>query len=453
MSLLGTLIMNPMYAEDVTRYISARDFYTEKHQVIFSAIQAITKDTKAKSGVAECSVLQVYHHLQTKQTLNLCGGGDYIQCLADNGQLAETWPHFARMIRNYATVRRFCDLCDQMLHTAKAGKYATSDETEKFLSTAQRAFVKATAPLPDPNLILESGSSIVVDRLEKIKTGKINTIGTPWKEVDQLIQPFLPGSIVLLSGAPGSAKSFLALQLVSHMITTGVHADILALESGRQYHLTRRLAQVSGEASITSVDWVAKNSERAMMLHSKYADHLELIGQHVYDATDITHRGVMDWTLTRMKSGARLVCIDPITMSVGDGKIWEADRYLMAELSAAAKEYRCSILLVTHPKTQSASDRKAAPDQGDMAGGAAYARFSTSSFTLVKHKERMKYRTRDGQEEKATHYLFIGKARDGSGSGKFGMIFDQQSLTFKDGYLVKDEIGVAETDDDLSRRF
>jgi len=445
MSVLGCIMQNPDYAGSITRYVAARDFYEEKHQTIYNAIQAIVRDTKAQSGVAECSALQLFQYLETKQTLDLCGGSEYLEQLLNYGAIGETWPHYARKVRDYAAIRRLCDLCDQVKFKACIGSFATSQETEDFLGKASRYFARATAPLPDPNLILESGANVVEDRLSKIESGEIHNIGTPWPEVDHYTQPFLPGSVVVLSGEPGSAKSFFVLQMVSHMITHDVHADLLALESGRTYHLTRALAQVSGVSDLTLIQWVATHAQQAKELHAQHAAHLEQLGQHIYEAKSITYRGVVDWVSTRMKAGARLVVIDPITIASREGrKVDEADLDLMNELKDLAKEHRASVLLVTHPPKLSAGDRKASPHQNDMAGGAAFSRFSMANFTLARHskpREAKVYIQGGDTDIVASHYLYIGKARDGSRSGLFALNLDPQSITFKYGFLVKEDLG------------
>jgi replicative DNA helicase len=441
MYLLGCIIMEPEYAEDVAKFINGSDFANTKHQVIYDAVQAITKDTKKQSGTPNCDPVQLVAYLETKGTYALCGGPKYIESLIECRCTGGTVQHHARRIRDFAQLRRIAEMNERITHQIRTGTFATTSDTEAFLRRASKSYQRACAPMPDPNLILESGNSLVVDRINKIKSGEINTVKTPWLQIDKYIQPFLPGSVVVLSGAPGSSKSFFALELISYMLENGTDADLLALESGRQYHLTRRLAQVSGESRLTSIDWVSKNADTAMNLQAQYADRLELLGQHLYEAEEITYRHVTEWVIGRMKAGARLVCIDPITLATKEGKVWEADQSIMLELIQAAKEYKASVLIVTHPPKPNASHRNGPPDQGDMAGGAAFSRFSTSSFILVRLKTPRKVICHDNHKHVATHFLYIGKARDGSGSGMFAMIFDQQSLTFKLGVLVKEDKG------------
>jgi replicative DNA helicase len=445
MSLLGCMILEPTVAGEVPRYVTGKDFSHTKHQVIYDALQAIAKDTKEQTGTPEYDLTQLVTYLRVKETLELCGGESYMLALANGVAVHTSWPNYARTVRNHAAVRRLCELCEQVVFKARAGSFATSAETEQFLGRASRYFAKATAPLPDPNLILESGKSVVEERLEQIASGKIHNVGTPWPDIDYFTQPFLPGSVVVLSGEPGSAKSFFVLQMVSHMIEHGIDADLLALESGRTYHLTRRLAQVSGVSDITLVAWVASHPEQAKALHAQHAEHLELIGQHIFEAKAITYRGVVDWVSTRMKAGARLVVVDPITIASREGrKVDEADLDLMNELKDLAKEHWASVLLVTHPPKLSAGDRKASPHQNDMAGGAAFSRFSMANFTLARHskpREAKVYIQGGDTDIVASHYLYIGKARDGSRSGLFALNLDPQSITFKYGLLVKEDIG------------
>jgi hypothetical protein len=454
MYLLGFLIMEPAYVEDVGKYITGKDFAHTKHQVLFEAIQQITKDTKAQSGDAHCDPVLLVSYLETKQMYALCGGQDYIGSLVDCRATVANFQHHARKIRDYAQLRRIAEMNDRFSHQIRTGAIAITKDTTAFLRHASRSYQQACEPMRDPNLILESGPTLVMDHVDTAERGEYRTAPTPWPVVDNLTQPFLPGSVVLLCGAPGSAKSYMALQIVAGLLDRGYYADLMALESGRRYHIIRRMVQITGDNRLGNAMFVEHNGPLVRHYCKQHEEHLTLLGQHLYSEKDITYRGVVDWAITRFKAGSRLVCIDPITKARGEsGKAWNDDKQLMTELEAAAVEYRASVLMVIHPKVTTAAERKGPPSQDDMAGGAAFSRFCTANFTLVKHAKPHTIRV-SGKEadtkESATHFVYVGKARDGSGCGMFGMTFNPNTLTFEGGAVVKQDLGEKEEVDTWS---
>ena len=106
-----------------------------------------------------------------------------------------------------------------------------------------------------------------------------------------------------------------------------------------------------------------------------------------------------------------------------------------------ARQFDCSVVLVTHPR----KGVKGGTHMEDMAGGAAYARFSQTILWLTSHNPPREIQVYDSggfvsgglQADKT---LGIRKSRNGRGCGAtIGYTFSGKSLSFDEVGVIADE--------------
>lgn len=286
-------------------------------------------------------------------------------------------------------------------------------------------------------------------RLKGIACGFIATIPSPFPELDRLVQPTLPGSITLLCGDPGSSKSLLTIQLFGYLIRANIHADLYELESDRTYHAMRYLAQRSGVAPITRIDWTQQNPDHAKAIIDNYRGEVAALGEHLFDCIDgdIGYRGLLAWVKQRCEAGARLIGIDPITVADPEGPPWVADRQFIAALGKILRHHGCAAWIVTHPK----KGKSNAPSFDDLAGGAAWARFTNAVLWLKRPNEPEMVKLACGSIVACNRTLRVVKARDGVVSGvDFAVDFSNTALTFSELGLVKERLDCSVPEQDVN---
>ncbi len=282
-----------------------------------------------------------------------------------------------------------------------------------------------------------SGASSDSMRLLEDKiSGKYKAVNWPWDKVSKLSRSLLPGTVTVLCGSPGSNKSFLTLEAAAHWFAEGVPLSLYELEEDRTYHLDRAIAQVAGNAQITDPDWIMAHPSEARLEYERRKEWLDKFGSIISEAPDklVTLKEISDWIDARAQAGSRLIIIDPISATEATQRQWADDLVFIMRSKMTARKYGCSILLVMHPRKGKISG---APGLDDLAGGAAYQRFSQNVMWLERLEELTQIQV-DGRPKVATHLLKILKTRNGPGSGaNLGYLFNAQTLRFTEIGLVE----------------
>lgn len=274
--------------------------------------------------------------------------------------------------------------------------------------------------------------------IEDSIAGKREAIDWPWPQVSKLTRALLPKTVTLICGEPGAAKSFGLLQALAHWHENGKKVAVFELEEDRAYHLTRALVQKSEKGGLFDPDWIKTNPEEAMGIFNENKDFLDVFGRCIYAAPDkqVTLSDLVGWVEARAKDGCRIIAIDPVTAAASEELTWVVDSEFMFRIKAIAREYGASIVLVTHPR----KGRKSAVGLDELAGGAAYQRFSQCVIWFERHKQpktvNIEYPVgRSVAEINWTCHLI--KARNGPGHGlDIGFVFHGESVKFAEQGLI-----------------
>jgi hypothetical protein len=275
--------------------------------------------------------------------------------------------------------------------------------------------------------------------IEDMISGRRENIKWPWSRLSSLAKALLPGTVAIICGNVGASKSFMLLQSTAHWYECNVKSAVYELEEDRDYHLSRCLAQKTETAGLTDDEWVKINPEKARALYAEYRNWLDRFGACVYAKSDTqpTLEQLIEWVRDRAKAGCRVIAIDPITVAAHKGRnTWDEDNSFLHNIKHIAVDYKCSVVLVTHP-IKSVS----LPDVTQLAGGAAYQRFAQTIIWLERHDEKTsKVSTLVGTtaiDHNLT--LHILKSRNGKGTGiRLAYSFEKESLTLSErGIIVK----------------
>ena len=280
------------------------------------------------------------------------------------------------------------------------------------------------------------------EKVDAIESGRYRVALTPWPCLGNLSKAFLPGSIVVLCGPPGSTKSLMVTQALAFWWHTGEKAALYSLEEDMAFHAHRILAQETGDARLADSDWAKLNMATVKRRMREMKDTLSGIGRTITAAEpgkEVPCPALLDWVHTKAVEGARVIVVDPITaMGDGGGPPWVVAKRFVLGAKMIATRFRTTILLVTHPSKMTGGgngSKSAKPNPfnlGDMAGGAAYGRFTSAVFGLERLQEQpLTVAPGDGTHVSAVcnRSMTILKARDGIGQGlRIGMFFDNQTL-------------------------
>lgn len=269
-------------------------------------------------------------------------------------------------------------------------------------------------------------------RLVEIIEGRWRLIEWPWERVTQLARPTFPGTTTVVVGDPGAGKSLFVLEAFAHWHLQGHRTALCLLEEDLTYHLHRLLAQLDGQASLVDDRWVRAHPDEALQAFDRYRDCIESFGRtlRVAGSEAWSLDQVGDWCVERARAGCAIIGVDPVTRALTSDKRWHDDQRFIWRLDAVGQETGARFILVSHRKQSRA--RGASDGLSDLAGGAAYERFTQTVLSLRKfYPPKMANIMADGRVARISinRSLHLSKTRNGPGEGiEIGFHFDRAGL-------------------------
>ena len=297
----------------------------------------------------------------------------------------------------------------------------------------------------------KSGYQILKERHEAIASGKMRALRSPWGLIDADVRLNLPGTLNVLCGDPGSAKSFLTLQLFMFVLAGGERVSLYELEETKGWHMSRALAQLSGEPRVTDMVYVQNNADRVAILRERWRTELETLGGSMLCPEDhaIPSDELLQWADRECKAGARIIGIDPITALLPTQKPWIDDHHTITQLRRIVDKYHAAVWIVTHPK----KGRKTEISMDVMAGGAAMSRFVNNVLWLERTDKPESHVLYGGTTVEADRILHVCKCRDGVAAGrKLSMTLRRDNLTFVEHGWIKERRD-GDTTEDIAKEF
>jgi hypothetical protein len=275
------------------------------------------------------------------------------------------------------------------------------------------------------------------NHIESVISGRFRSIDLPFTQTMRLTNAIIPNTVTLICGSPGASKSLMMLQLLAFWLEIGVKACVYELEEDKTFHLMRALAQTANCAGLTDPKWITDNPEQARDLCTAHGEFMERLSRCVWTSpeTQQTYEQLMKWAEERAKASYRIICIDPITAAAQTGKPWVEDNHFMQSAKKIATDYKCSIVLVTHPKAGTS-----APDMNQLAGGQSFSRFAQTILWLEAHepKESEMHTICGNVKDMHNRTLHILKARNGKGQGaNLAFEFNDNLSLSESGIIIK----------------
>ena len=299
--------------------------------------------------------------------------------------------------------------------------------------------------------------------LDDICSGKHANIPFPWLVLTNLTRAMLPGSVCVLAGSPGAAKSFFLDSMLIHWIEENIKFACYKLEDDLPFHLNRLFAMKTGFSQYLNPGWIQSYPDEVKQQAEELRPFLDSIGRHI---TCIPKNGIdlpslADWVERKAKEGNRIICIDPVTAASFSGNQWTADLEFMMKTKAVCRDYGASLILVTHPVKQRQNTGRVSMD--DLSGGSAYQRFAHCILWITRHnngaEKSVNVLDKNGDSFSYTinRTIHILKTRNAKGAGlNIGFVFDEDRLGFNEIGIIQpkqDAIAYHETEDDSQVSF
>ena len=263
MGVLGSLLLNPDVANELTLAIRPDDFYDDAHRKLYTAMVNM-HDTGRKVDVT-----LLVSELKSAGDFELVGGAAYLAKLANSVPNAAHALYYGQIVRSKATLRRLIDASTAILSDA----YDESQDPKELVSQAeQRIFqiqdernANSAASVSE---VLKAAMTRIDLRMqgEQLQSG----VATHFTDFDQMTGGLHNGELIILAARPSMGKTAFAMNIAEQVAmkenapTLFVSLEMNAIELVDR--LLCSVAKVNG--SRLKVGTITQEDQKRLLLHA-----------------------------------------------------------------------------------------------------------------------------------------------------------------------------------------
>ena len=238
-SILGALLLNNAFIDDVLTIIKTDDFYREDHRLIFAGILQLS----ARGQPADVITLNDYLKQQGKEEAS--GGLVYLNQVSVVVPSAANLPRYAQIVAEKARLRRLISLARSL----EEGVYR-GGTSEGLLATLEKNLLEFAQHHMGQRPELESMNVQLMQLVERIdelysKGGAdgLSGLSCGFTDLDKQTSGLQDGDLIIVAGRPSMGKTSLAMNMAEH---AALHENkpvaVFSMEMSTQQLLMRVLS-------------------------------------------------------------------------------------------------------------------------------------------------------------------------------------------------------------------
>src|SRR5438067_9438244 len=226
-SVLGAILLHNDAFNLAAEVIDSIDFFRLAHQRIFDKMVKL-----AERGDA-IDLVTLKEELGRSGDLDDVGGPAYIAALVDGVPRSTNVEHYARIIKEKATLRNLIYSATKIVASA----YEAEEEADAILDQAEHAiFAIADDKVRDGFVSLRDLAQSSLDTIEKLHARRelITGVPTGFTDLDEMTSGLQPADLVIVADRPSMGKTSLALNIAQHVGTkTDLTVGLFSLEMSK----------------------------------------------------------------------------------------------------------------------------------------------------------------------------------------------------------------------------
>jgi replicative DNA helicase len=407
-SVLGAILLHNDAFNLAAEVIDSNDFFRDAHRRIFDKMV-----TLAERGDA-IDLVTLKEELGRSGDLDGVGGPAYIAALVDGVPRSTNVEHYARIIKEKATLRHLIFSANKILATA----YEAEEEADTILDQAEHAiFQIADDKVRDGFVSLRDLAHGSLETIEKLHARKelITGVPTGFTDLDEMTSGLQPSDLVIVAARPSMGKTSLVLNMAQHVGTkTDMTVGVFSLEMSKEQLFLRML---TGEARIDAHrlrggfigdrDWGKLSQAIATLSEAKvYIDDTPSIG--VLEMRAKCRR-------LASEHGLHMVIIDYVQLMQGRGRFENRTLELASisrSLKGLAKELRVPIVLLSQLSRAPESRSDHRPQLSDLRESGALEQ-DADVVMFIYREDMYGDKSAPPTDTQGTAELIIAKQRNG----------------------------------------
>jgi replicative DNA helicase len=234
-SVLGALLLDRDAIIAVAEFLSASDFYDDRHRLIYESCLELYEER------VPIDVLTIGERLKKKKALKNVGGSGYLADLANKVPTAAHVEHYGRIVKDAATKRALMSAASTLVDLSMDESLAANELLDKaeaeVFSLTQSHLAQAFTPVKDA--LAQS-----FDRLDELhKKGEgLRGIPTGFKDLDDALAGMQASNLLILAARPGVGKTSLVLNIAQNIaVNYKIPIGFFSLEMSKEELVDRLL--------------------------------------------------------------------------------------------------------------------------------------------------------------------------------------------------------------------
>lgn len=239
-SLLGALMISNEVLPDVLTVLRPRDFYEQRHQIIFQAIVDLYDQHKP------VDLLTLTSDLKSKKKLKEIGGAPYLTELSNFVPAASHAKAYADIIEKASVRRRLIKAGTDIANRA----YEDDAVADSLIGDAERALFEVSDKIIKSDYVpMEELLADAFDRIEELhkNKGALRGLKTGFRDLDKKTAGFQKGDLVIIGARPAMGKTTFAQNLAYNIASINKKGVLFfSMEMAANEIIDRMISDVSG---------------------------------------------------------------------------------------------------------------------------------------------------------------------------------------------------------------
>lgn len=411
-SILGSMMLDNRFIDDISAELESRDFYRNDHRLIYNEI--IRLDEKGEAA----DVVTVSESLTHQGELDKVGGLAYLGSLAKNTPNAGNVKSYAKIVRERAILRRLIESANDIIQKAYQPEGRTPEEVLDFAESIIFEIAKNNNQTKAGFRKIDGLLAEAVDKIEEMFNNKADVTGTStgFVDLDKQTTGLQPGDLVVVAGRPSMGKTSFSMNLVENAaIAENKPVLVFSMEMPGTALAARMLASLSRVNSgrlrtgqLESEDW-PKLTSAVGILQDKdiYIDDTPAL-------SPLEVRTRARRIAAEHPEGIGLVMLDYLQLMRGnDGQSGNDNRTteisnITRALKGLAKELECPVIILSQLNRSLEQRPNKRPVMSDLRESGAIEQDADIIMFIYRHEVY-----EPDTDQKGIAEIIIGKQRNG----------------------------------------
>ena len=291
-AVLGSILIDGKEAmKKVGHILTEKDFYGDRHRWIYLAMSDMYKNQQ------DIDVVTVYEFLKEKMLIDEIGGAAYLTTLTNDVHVSSHVVTHAKTVARRAVLRNIIMASKDIMQMTQGGQNADLDNLLEKAEERLRGVTRGASKLEDKLGTVDLEEWRQVARDTEDRSGQVRGISTGLKGIDEMLEGFEPGEMMILTGHTKHGKSRLAANIAKNVAAQGkkvlyINTEMTKLQMGRRFNAMLGEEKLKGQILLNDKAGLTYNNVLQIMERAKekgidlvIVDHLHFFSRSVDNQT------------------------------------------------------------------------------------------------------------------------------------------------------------------------